>query len=130
MAKKPFALLLLTVIILNLFSAAVAAELKRGSRGEDVLLLKNRLYELGYFSINSFSDEYNILPIKITGPVDLFYINRTWHLLCLDYSSPCRLIGGRILMCRKQFKEYRREYDNNIEKDKGQRYSYIYSKSN
>ena len=59
MAKKPFALLLLTVIILNLFSAAVAAELKRGSRGEDVLLLKNRLYELGYFSTNSFSDEYN-----------------------------------------------------------------------
>ena len=39
--------------------AARAATLERGSRGGDVLCLKQRLYELGYFSTDKFSDEYN-----------------------------------------------------------------------
>ena len=33
--------------------------LKKGSRGEDVLRLKERMYELGYFTSTKFSDQYN-----------------------------------------------------------------------
>ena len=34
-------------------------ELKSGDRGEDVLALKNRLYELGYITSKNYGDDYN-----------------------------------------------------------------------
>ena len=39
-------------------------ELKSGDRGEDVLALKNRLYELGYITSEKYGDDYNKNTVK------------------------------------------------------------------
>lgn len=41
------------------FSESSYRELKSGIRGEDVLALKNRLYELGYITSRNYGDDYN-----------------------------------------------------------------------
>ena len=65
--RKTFlrAVLALTAIVLLLsLAASVFAEggyrtLKKGSKGEDVLKLKERMYELGYFTSAKLTDQYN-----------------------------------------------------------------------
>ena len=39
-------------------------ELKKGDRGEDVLALKDRLYELGYITSKNYGDDYNKNTVK------------------------------------------------------------------
>ena len=39
-------------------------ELKSGDKGEDVLALKNRLYELGYITSKKYGDDYNKNTVK------------------------------------------------------------------
>ncbi len=39
-------------------------ELKSGDRGEDVLALKNRLYDLGYITSKNYGDDYNKNTVK------------------------------------------------------------------
>ena len=40
-------------------SGSIYRELKSGDRGEDVLALKDRLYELGYITSKNYGDDYN-----------------------------------------------------------------------
>ena len=57
--------LLAAVLLLSLLVPAYGIaessyrELKTGDRGEDVLALKNRLYELGYITSGNYGDDYN-----------------------------------------------------------------------
>ena len=71
MAEAPgrkcfFRLIALFLALMFCLSAALAAAsaeeyrtLKKGSRGEDVLNLKKRMLELGYFTSSRLSDQYN-----------------------------------------------------------------------
>ena len=58
MRKRGFALLL-AVVLLMLSVSANAITLEVGSRGADVLKLKQRLYELGYYKGNDLNDVFN-----------------------------------------------------------------------
>ena len=51
----------ITCVILSTISANAEEyrTLKVGDSGEDVIALKTRMYELGYFSTDQFSDEFN-----------------------------------------------------------------------
>ena len=93
MTKKLCALLLLAALLLSSLPLASAAVLERGSRGERVLALKQRMYELGYFTSEKFSEEYNGTTadrvrqlqekngLKKTGKVD----DALWELIFSDY---------------------------------------------
>lgn len=56
---------LAVLLLLSLFPAfgfgeqSAYRELKSGDRGEDVLALKDRLYELGYITSKNYGDDYN-----------------------------------------------------------------------
>ena len=51
--------LLLTLIPICCQGEGAYRELKKGDRGEDVLALKDRLYELGYITSKNYGDDYN-----------------------------------------------------------------------
>lgn len=63
MKKILFCLLLLLTLLFALPASAEYRTLQQGDSGEDVLALKMRMYELGYFTGTNFSREYN----KITA---------------------------------------------------------------
>lgn len=52
-------ILLLALIPACCLGEGAYRELKKGDRGEDVLALKDRLYELGYISSKNYGDDYN-----------------------------------------------------------------------
>ncbi len=58
--KKHFYFIILCLLLICLLPTCFAFEtLQEGDKGENVELLKLRMYELGYFSSKNFSDEYN-----------------------------------------------------------------------
>lgn len=65
--KKILALLVLLTLLLALLPAAQAdafRTLKLNAKGDDVLALKQRLYELGYFSTSKLTDTYTDSTVK------------------------------------------------------------------
>lgn len=100
MLKKGLALLL-SVILTTTALCASAATLSRGSRSDDVLKLKQRMYELGYFKSDSFSNEFNGTTaervrqlqekngLKQTGVVD----EALWALI---FSDACVAADGTV----------------------------------
>lgn len=52
-------LLLLSLVPVPGFGGDTYRELKTGDKGEDVLALKDRLYELGYITSKNYGDDYN-----------------------------------------------------------------------
>ena len=52
-------IVLLALIPVCCLGEGAYRELKKGDRGEDVLALKDRLYELGYISSKNYGDDYN-----------------------------------------------------------------------
>lgn len=52
-------LLLLSLVPLQAFGGSAYRDLKIGDRGEDVLALKERLYELKYITSKKYGDDYN-----------------------------------------------------------------------
>ena len=59
MYRKLIAALLVAVLFVTSIPLASAAVLDRGDRNAHVLELKERMYELGYFTSQKFSNEYN-----------------------------------------------------------------------
>lgn len=59
---KSFACALLVLLLLPLCAMAYET-LALGASGEEVLALKTRMYELGYFTSDKFSDEYNSVTV-------------------------------------------------------------------
>ena len=57
--RRLTALFLASILLVAALPSASAAALERGSRGEHVLELKQRMFELGYFTSSNFSNEYN-----------------------------------------------------------------------
>ncbi len=55
---------LAALVLLTLSVSANAITLESGSRGEDVLKLKERMYELGYYRTNDFNDIYNNIAVE------------------------------------------------------------------
>ena len=55
---------LAALVLLTLSVSANAVTLESGSRGEDVLKLKERMYELGYYRTNDFNDIYNNIAVE------------------------------------------------------------------
>ena len=93
MTKRLCAVLLAAVLLISFLPVASAATLDRGSRNQDVIKLKERMYELGYFTSQKFSNEYNGTTaervrqlqknngLKETGIVD----EALWELIFSDY---------------------------------------------
>ena len=93
MTKRLCAALLAVVLLISSLPVASAATLDRGSRNQDVIKLKERMYELGYFTSQKFSNEYNGTTaervrqlqknngLKETGIVD----EALWELIFSDY---------------------------------------------
>ncbi len=100
MRKRGFALLL-AVVLLMLSVSANAITLEVGSRGADVLKLKQRLYELGYYKGNDLNDVFNSAvedrikklqknnKLKQTGIVD----EELWGLI---FSDACAAADGTV----------------------------------
>ena len=59
-----FALIALTVFAFSAIGESSYRPLKSGSYGDDVLAVKSRLYELGYFNNNTFNNRYTDDTIK------------------------------------------------------------------
>ena len=59
--KKLTGALLALIILLTIMSASAAEEfpIRLGDRGDQVMALKERMYELGYFSSRKFDVKYN-----------------------------------------------------------------------
>ena len=93
MTRKLCAALLVAVLLITFLPAATAASLERGDRNADVIALKERMYELGYFTSQKFSNEYNGTTaervrqlqinngLKETGKVD----EALWELIFSEY---------------------------------------------
>ena len=56
--------LLLTAVCAGAEDTAEYQTLKKGDKGEAVLALKGRMYELGYFTTRNYSDEFNDVTVK------------------------------------------------------------------
>lgn len=59
-----FLALCLTIALLSGCALADYSTLKKGSKGKAVLQLKQRMYELGYFTSTNFSNEFNDVTVK------------------------------------------------------------------
>ena len=59
-----FIALCLLTALLACGAGAEYATLKKGSKGKAVLQLKQRMYELGYFTSDNFSNEFNDVTVK------------------------------------------------------------------
>ncbi len=64
MKHRIFIFLLLLAMVFALPALAEYRTLQQGDSGEDVLALKNRMYELGYFTNTNFSSEYNKITVE------------------------------------------------------------------
>ena len=64
MKHRIFIFLLLLAMVFALPALAEYRTLQQGDSGEDVLALKNRMYELGYFTGTKFSSEYNKITVE------------------------------------------------------------------
>lgn len=93
MYRKLCAALLIAALLVTSVPLVTADVLDRGDRNERVLQLKQRMYELGYFTSQKFSNEYNGTTaervsqlqknngLKATGEVD----DELWTLIFSDY---------------------------------------------
>ena len=63
---RMLAIILLATLLIPAYGSGESGyrELKSGDRGEDVLALKDRLYELGYITSKNYGDDYNQNTVK------------------------------------------------------------------
>ncbi|MBQ8081660.1 MAG: phosphodiester glycosidase family protein [Clostridia bacterium] len=100
MRKVLATLLCLTLLTLAVLPAA-AEQLAKGDKGEAVLQLKNRMYELGYFSSTKFTNEYTSTVVervrqlqKMNGLKETGVVSEElWQLI---FSDACVAADGSV----------------------------------